>query len=441
MNDKLKKENEIYRSILTSLLCADGFLLIIYHISNGETNIVSAAFEYLYIGIPILIITIGFGLSLEQYENNLGIWLRRNWFAVIYVILRLISCFANDLVTDSRFWTSIAYETMFLVAINSATVRTSVIRIVFCMLAAFDLIAVSICSYNYFFLNDTMTTVAEAYPYVAQADLPFTLIFTNPNPAGMLAGLTASAGILLFRDSSKTVRLLLSFIIIINASFLVWSFSRTAMTGTAVILIIAVARRFLKKFNYKTVIASAMILCVGFMIPVYIMTLTADQKDQLQNSDTEIVLNDLSSSRYNLWKEHILSQKGHYVLGFGTASNAVRARTVYVKEVGSDEALEIDETHQTMGERSDLATHNGYLELILVAGLPAALLALIFLFKKILDMDNNFIDKHPVILLLIFLFWISVQESRFIVSGVRYMAFLMMLLLNWRDDGNEEEID
>ena len=423
---------------MATLLCVDGFLLIIYHIANGKTNIVSAAFDELYLGISVLMVILGFYLSLRDCGNSISRWFSTNWYAAIYIILRLSSCIVNDLFADPKFWLSFCYESVFLIAINRATTGTSVVKIFLSCLVAFDLIAICVCSYHYCCLNELMSITVGSYPETVQEGLPFTLIFSNPNPAGMLAGITASACILIFEGSSKTLRPFLSIIIAINTAFLVWSNSRTAIVGLILILAIAIVRRFFKaiQINCKTLIGTALIISFAFLVPVYAITLLSDHENILQNSKAEMFINDMSSWRYNIWKEHILSQNGHYLLGFGTASEAVVARSNFIENSVYDESIQIDESHQMMGERSDLGTHNGYLELILTAGLPATLIILAFLLSRIRSMDNNFIDKHPVILLLVFLFWINVQESRFIVSSVRYTAFLMMLLINWRD--NEE---
>ena len=373
-----KNKNGIYRSMMTALLCADGFLLIIYHIANGETNIVSAGFEKLYITIPILTIIFGLVQSIKEY--SFPGWLRRNWLVLLYITLRLASCISNDLTSDPGFWLSISYEIMFLIAINNVTAKSITIRIFICSLIAFDLIAISICSYHFFFLKDLMTSAAGSYQALVRAGLPFTMIFTNQNPAGMLAGLTASACILQLGTSSKSLKLLLSAIIAINVMFLLWSRSLTAFVGIVLILAISIARAYLKTINYKAVISSALVLCVAVMIPVYVITLSSNQETKLQNSTEEILLNSLSSGRYNIWKEHILSQEGHYLLGFGTSSKAVGARTEYIKNSNADETIQVDETHQAMETRTDLGFHNGYLELVVTAGVPAAILVFIILY-------------------------------------------------------------
>lgn len=419
-------------------MCAIGFLLIIYHISNGETNVVSAGLNKLYVGIPVILSVIGFGMSIREKGNNIGKWLGTYWFALVYIVLRLMSCLMNGLAADPGFWMSLCFEVMFLIAINKATVSTTAVRSFLCLIIAFDLIAVSICTYHFFFMDDLMITASQAYPEAVQMYLPFTLVFTNPNPAGMLAGISASICLLMLRDASKMLKGVLFGGIIVNVAFLIWTNSRTAMTGTILVFAAAIICRFVKRINYKALLVTVLTICIGFMIPVYVVTLTAGHEDQLTNSKTEVILNDKSSGRYNLWKENILTQKGHYILGFGTPAKAVSARSAFVKESENDEAVSVDLAHQAIGVRTDLGAHNGYMENILSAGLPAALLAFAFLFSKILKMDNGFIKKNPVILLLVFLFWINVQESRFIVSSVKYTAFLMMLLLNWGDDEKTE---
>lgn len=439
-----KRNKQIIERAVSVLMCAEGFLLFFFHISNGETNIIEAGFASLYYGIPVVLAVLGmvlFIMNRPYAKNSLGIALA----AMIYLILRLASGSANGLMGDPGFWKTIIYEAFLIMGINAFTINRKTLRIVLCELLAFDLIAISICTFHYIYLKDAMTSAVEAFSAQLQENIPFTFIFINPNLAGMLAGICASVSILIFQGRSKSFKLMLTPVILVNIIFMIWSNSRTSIVGTAVIVIACLLRRYLKRINYKAIIAVTLILCASFMLPVYITSFASESETSFQNTEIETKLNESASGRYNLWKSHILSQKGHYLLGFGTASKAVKARTDFMQAIAEAEDVDMDAGYQSVSANNTLGVHNGYMELVLVAGVPAALVLMALLLLKIRSMDNGFIERNPVVLLLIMLFWISVQEARFITSSVHYTAFLMMILLSWReeegtdaDEGKEE---
>lgn len=413
-------------------LCVEGGLLFFYHISNGEKDIVTSGFTLLYFGIPLALILLGLLLSLKGHNSVIS-FMTDGLPVMIYITLRLVCGIVNNLTSDPVFWKQLCYEALLLIGISTVMVRTRTVHMLLCELLAFDLIVVSICTFHYVFLNEDMVSAVTSFPAQHQNYIPFTFVFNNPNPAGMLSGISAAISILTFKGSSKGMKLLMAPVILINIIFMIWSNSRTSIVGIVIVTALVFFKSIIK-INYKSVIAASLIICAVFMLPVYIIAFSSDPTDRFRNTEIEESLNEASSGRYNTWKSHILSQKGHYLLGFGTASKAVKARSNYLKTVGESETAEMDIDYQEISENNVRGVHNGYMELVLVAGIPAAVVAILILILKIKGMNNMFIDRHPVVLLLVMLFWICVQESRFITSSAHYIAFIMMVLLNWRDD-------
>ena len=149
-NIENKKNNHKISLVSSALMCVEGFLLFFSHISNGDTNIVVAGFSFLYYGIPVILTVLGLILILinRPYSRNTLLIIIAS---MVYLMLRIASGAVNDLFNDIGYWKTICYEAFLVVGINSFTLNRKSIRILFCGLLAFDLIAISICTYHYLY--------------------------------------------------------------------------------------------------------------------------------------------------------------------------------------------------------------------------------------------------------------------------------------------------
>ena len=143
-------------------------------------------------------------------------------------------------------------------------------------------------------------------------------------------------------------------------------------------------------------------------------------------SETEQQLDVVSSGRYALWKSTILAQKGHLLLGHGSNKRAINARLEYIK---SFEQEELADTYIYIG-MAEYGQHNGYLCMINETGLIGAILFLMIIFIRVIRLDRGICKGQEILLLLIYIFWINMFESKFITVNYFTSILMMVLLVN-----------
>lgn len=417
------------------LICLAGFSVVIANISNGYDKLSLERLGIWYVAILISATVISAVCYVKEKKQSLATWAAENWFIVIYILLRIVSGIVNGSIANTSFLLTVSSEAYLLYGINSTAVKEISVRFILCMITAFDLIAVSLCLYHYMFLNAQTQDALNAYAQGTVA-MPFSLVFHNPNSAGLLAGLAVVIlSTVLLKGYQNSAKTLLIPLIVINIIFVLWTGCRSAIAGVLVFCAVLILNGYTCLKGYKRWLSIVVVCCIAMLIPVYVVAFVSDSQNGLANTDQELQIDTVSSGRYNIWKQHIISQKGHYILGFSTIKDAINARAENFCKLMED-GVSAESEQLSAAADTSLGPHNGYLELMLVSGLPGFLLILLFLYKRIGDMDNNFIKSHPEILCLIYLFVICTQESRFITSGLNCITLTMMLLLNFRPDDN-----
>jgi hypothetical protein len=247
--------------ILASLIIIfAGFVVVIANISNGSDRFSLDRLGVWYDVILVAATIICICCNIKYESHSFVSWIKANWYLILYLILRISSGVANGVINNEWFILIVCSEVFLLFAVNSSTAKSITIRVTLCMVVAFDLIVVSLCIYHYFFYSEQMQSILDTYVHGRINIMPFSMVFYNPNSAGLFAGLTAIILISAFvKGYQRSLRFLFIPLILVNIVFAWWANCRTALAGIAAVCIVIVLKRLIRAADYQRLIMIALI--------------------------------------------------------------------------------------------------------------------------------------------------------------------------------------
>ena len=149
----------------------------------------------------------------------------------------------------------------------------------------------------------------------------------------------------------------------------------------------------------------------------------------------EYNLDQLSSSRYTIWKECFITQQDDLLFGKGNLKLEQQARKDFLKD------FEKNNENYIFFNAVEFGPHNGYISMISGAGWLGLLLFIAILIQRIRRSKN--LEKGNWYLMLVFIFAINCFESLFILNRF-FACFYMFLILeaDWeKEDYTLEQIN
>ena len=348
---------------------------------------------------------------------------------LIYFAVRLISYKVNSL--PVTYGGSIMLQMFYFIGVNRQLIssKKKVYATLYAFLA-FDVVSIILCHCIYIFRPEIAARLVE--PYLFLGGLPDSCLFQNPNYAGMMSAAAVIVCVALMVNSKfkKTVCLIM---IPVAALSLHMLFTRTSCRSGQLGVILTIALMILmlaiKRIDsIKWIVSLSLIACIILLIPLCVLVYSGDNEKHLSDSSPLEMKVDLAlTGRYALWKTTILSQKGHWALGYGNNKRANKARVEYIEERGDLNQADIAEYFYWLAT-IHTRQHNGYVALINEAGIIGALAMLALLLYRIKGLKGRFRDGNWEKILLVYLFWINIFEAKFLLQQF-FTGLLIMILL------------
>ena len=302
--------------------------------------------------------------------------------------------------------------------------------------AIFDVCAVFLCYYNLLFRTDYVEDVF--WENIDKGINLQTSMFQNPNTAGMVnaAAVILCLALLANSNHKKRVIFLIIPIIAINLYMLfLHTGCRSAQTGLVATIILAITIKLISKLDsIRMVLCVLLITCFVSLIPVYTLVYWNDNELFLRdNTIVEQRVDDLTSGRYAIWKVAIMSQDNHILFGLGGHNNSVKKRKEFVKNFDTEKTSEY---YIEAAEHGSL--HNGYLTMMVEAGVVGTSLLLAILLRRIWMIKGRFRDGNWHYLLLVYVFWVNLFEAK-LINSVFFTGLIMMVLLMPNEEEDENE--
>lgn len=394
------------------------------------------------IGIFLLFVYRFFTVSKEERKQ----WFTQKFLRVpsfvwllAYFIVRCI-CFA---VNGFQYGIAreIFFEFVFLVAICPWTVgprvRFDIIAWVFCGINLVMNLANTYCCHvlKVFFAEGGsepvnggilgfLTHLKSYLPYGAEYNL--TPVYSNPNSQGIMAGMAILLSFLLVRKGKTIILFMLYWIYTFYALYA--GGSRGAMVGFIfAVFSIGILKAF-RRISPKILITICLLICSIAAISIYGF-ISYSLKNGLESfTKTEAQINNLSSSRYMIWKDCYRSHQDTRIMGVGDAKIEKKIRNEqlrkdFVEHYGTEEGF----------SPTTFSVHNGYLATIFIAGWSGFILFLVILLDKIWISKGICKQNVQGIIMagiIVFTLMVSNFEALLITSRY-YTVLLMFILLAW----------
>lgn len=376
--------------------------------------------------IPILACGFTVKFFLAQKEEKIHFF-KHNIWVIAYLAVRIVLLVTNGF--DHYTVGSLIYEVTFLLLICQWTVGTyKQMRKVFAVFIGLNFVVNVLTLLSLVFQNELLAFGMDLAMYhelghLYLTEYPYACLYLNPNTAGIM---TAMALLVFFVEIShlkkeqwKLWKLVAAGGYIIFSVFMGWQYGcRSAILGLLVTVIIYIVVRLFgwDKTRMLQFCMITIICCNVILISVIALE---------RNGDSELsnVIDALSTGRYQIWQDayHTACYTESWILGQGSNEQELENRNEYLKEQwvenGGNEPGYI---HTTLG------IHNGYLGILVNAGIICFVLFVIAMWRKIEQME--FCRDSNWYLIVVFVLVVNNFESLLIMNRF-YTCFLMMIVL------------
>ena len=258
-------------------------------------------------------------------------------------------------------------------------------------------------------------------------------LYSNPNSAGIMTGMALLFSFLLIRRKKKLPLFVLYWMYSLYVLYI--DASRGAMIGFIAAILCVGLLKLIPKLQPRVLITASLLLCIGIAIGIYGF-IGYNLSDGDRNfTDLENKLDDMSSTRYQIWQTCYRAHQDTRLLGTGNATLEKKSRNEQIRaDLIEDYATDRDFVPTT------LSVHNGYLATIFIAGWIGFVLFSIILFDKISKGHINENSKRESqILSAIVVFSLMVSNFEALMITSRYYTILVLLLiLSWQQASHEE---
>lgn len=260
------------------------------------------------------------------------------------------------------------------------------------------------------------------------------LLYVNPNSAGIMTALALLFSLILYKNR----KYLPVFIIYWAYSLfeLVQYESRGAMlslivAGVSILLMMAI-----KKLTPRALVVACFVCCIVLSSGMYgfIEYNLSDGDKNL--TDVESMINDISTQRYKIWQDCVISHSDKKLLGTGSPSLEEKERNEYLRDnyvadYGTDDGF----------VPTKFSVHNGYLAAIFITGWLGYMLFIIIMLDKLRKAEVIRLKNRTSIIfasIIIFIFMVCNFEALLITS--RYYTVLILYVLLALDYDKERTV-
>ncbi len=369
--------------------------------------------------IAILILLIVACYLLSAPRERLQPWIKSNILVIAYFIVRLISLWQCGF--DYSVIRTICFEMFFLIGICGFTVDSRLgNRFYVKFFIWFEMIATALCAVIFLLMPHFGSGIQDAIIEFSYYDKANTAaLFSNINTAGIMAGFSIVLAVVLYRKDILSKKAVIVFGIY-NVCALVYFGSRAADVGIAAVVLFFIIKKLVPKIDVKKFTIVALCIMVLTLVPIYGIIANYVNKTQLTYQMFEYNLDQLSSSRYTIWKECFITQQDDLLFGKGNLKLEQQARKDFLKD------FEKNNENLIYFNAAGYGPHNGYISMISGAGWLGLLLFIAILIQHIGCSKN--LEKGNWYLMLVFVFAINCFESLFILNRF-FACFYMFLIL------------
>lgn len=253
------------------------------------------------------------------------------------------------------------------------------------------------------------------------------IIYTNPNTGGVLTGLAILMALLFIKKENRKTFMWLTMIWIINLISVYILFARSSFVALFIALLSMIILVVVKKAEPKVLVNICLISCI--IVSGLIFTLIQiNLKDGTQLSETESKINSLTTTRYQIWQDALVSHQNCFILGTGSYEIEIDSRNEYLKNAYLEQGGSEEDFMPTI-----FHLHSGYFGVLYYTGIIGFVLFFILIIDKVLAskvLNMEYVMRRDAIIfaaILIYLLVTNLVEPYFI--GKRHIEFIFLVLI------------
>ena len=378
--------------------------------------------------IAIIVVLAFAVIILSKPKERIPQWLRMNYLVVAYLVVRIISLWKSGF--DYSVGRTVFFEIFYLVGIcffSNVDKNKKIFYVKFFVwfefLMTFASLAVYyICTYVTTGISDMLIKLT----YFEKSGNA--LAFSNPNTAGIFAGFGIVLAIVIYGEKifSKKFTVLYG---MYNAVAMILFGCRSADMGVLAVIFTIIFFMIFRKVDKRKFTVAVLLMATATLIPIYGLVHYGESSSALSYTPIEIKVDSLSTGRYIIWKECVITQKNHEIFGHGNLNLEQQARKEFISGIDQN-------YYWRYTWAADLGPHNGYIAMVSGTGWAGLTLFIAILFQRIMRTKN--LRKDRRYLILIFTFIINCFESLFILNRF-FTCFYMLLILNESSENDDKE--
>ena len=419
----IEKLNQINTKLLMPAMAG---CFILY---NTVINLwIGGKLETIQNALAILILGIVACNILANPRENLKPWFKNNAIVMLYFVARVISLWQSGF--DYSVIRTIFFEVFFLIGICTLSLKGGNNNFYIKLFMWIELIVSSLSLLLYYasnYIGGTLLEVLTKHTYYENSGNA--LLYSNPNTAGIMAGFSIILALILYGKKNYNKYFVL-FFGAFNIGALVLFGCRSSEVGILAVVAALTLSKVASNLKKIKVIIIVLLLAIATLVPIHGLISYYSNQDEFSYSSVEAKIDSLSTGRYLIWKECVITQKDNLIFGAGSLKMEQQARTKLVEDL--EEADYWRYIHA-----SDLGPHNGYIGMISGTGWIGFALFIAILLQRIKRAKH--LEKGNWYLMLIFIFVINCFESLFILNRF-FTCFYMFLILEVDLDSEGENV-
>lgn len=259
-------------------------------------------------------------------------------------------------------------------------------------------------------------------------------LYSNPNSAGIMTAMALLFSLFLIKNNKSLIVMICYWLYSLYALYL--DASRGAVLGFVVALASVGIFKLSIKIQLKSIVTICLLICVSFTVGIYGFISYNLNDGNRTFTKTESRLDEISSTRYQIWQTCYRAHRETKFLGVGDATLEKKIRNERIR-------ADLIDDYRTDREfvPTTLSVHNGYLACIFITGwIGFALFVIILLdkIKKAKSVTGSGWKACSLTSIVIFSFIISNFEALMVTSRY-YTVLILLLVLAWENQMNDNE--
>lgn len=259
-------------------------------------------------------------------------------------------------------------------------------------------------------------------------------LYSNPNSAGIMTAMALLLSLFLVKKNKSLILMACYWLYSLYALYA--DASRGAIIGFVVALLCIGLFKLGIRIQLKSMVVICLMICVCFTVSIYSF-ISYNLKDGDRTlTKTEEKLDEISSTRYQIWQTCYRAHKETELFGVGDATlekniRNERIRTDLIDDYGTDREF----------VPTTFSVHNGYLACIFITGWLGFLFFIVILLDKIKkagSMEGAGWKACVSASVVIFSFMISNFEALMVTSRY-YTVLILFLVLAWGNQMKDNE--